>query len=132
MSEHKETVDDLVELKGWRKPGEELQYLQGALLDNINDSKRGNSFLNIIYLVSIPLCATGILTILNFIIHEFHTMEVFDFLLFGIAFVAVTGWGIFSIKGFANSLFPTEGQYIKRIKAGDFSVCDATIKDICI
>jgi len=126
----KETVDDLVELQGWRKPGEELQYLQGALLDNLNDSKRGNVFLDIVYLVSIPLCATGILTILSFIIQESRKMVFFDFLLFGIAFAALVAWEIFSIKGFVHSLYPTEGKFIKLVKAGDFTVCDATIKEV--
>lgn len=126
----KVTVDELVELKGWRKPAEELQYLQGALLDHINDSKRGNRFVHIIYLVSIPLCVSGILTIFNFLFHEYRTVEVFDVLLFVIALIALSAWLIFTVKGFYHSLFPKEGVYSKLIKDGDFSVCDATIKDI--
>jgi len=130
MSEYKNTVDDFSELKGWRRPGEELKYLQGALLDNLVDSKKANKYIDAIFIVSIPLCISGVISIISTLTTQIRTMEMFDIILFLIGLILVCTWGIFSITQFKRSLFSTEGKYIKLVKAGDFSVCDATIRDI--
>jgi hypothetical protein len=124
------TVNDLVDLKGWRKPGEELPYLQGALLADLHNSKRANSVMNIVILIIIPLCVNGIISILSFLLNEYYILNILELLFFVVICAVLVIVCIFSIKGFYRSLFPKEGIYKSLIKNGDFTVCDAVIKDI--